>query len=97
MRQLSPPVKWSYRKLILWWTLLFLSIGWVVFYINIIARNSPPVLSPPLIFFSRLATAALLLLVVLFWTHNQCAYKRRYSQWERSFLCRRCGTLTEME
>ena len=25
-------VKWSYRKLILWWALTFLSIGWIVFY-----------------------------------------------------------------
>ena len=25
------------------------------------------------------------------------SYKRRYSQWERSFLCERCGTLTEQE
>jgi len=31
---------------------------------------------------------------VLFWRHNQFTYKRRYSQWERSFLCQRCGTLT---
>jgi hypothetical protein len=41
-----------------------------------------------------------LLFVVLFWRHNQFAYKRRYSQWERSFLsflCQRCGTLTEQE
>ena len=32
--QLKPPVKWSYRKLILWWAVAFLSIGWIVFYIN---------------------------------------------------------------
>jgi len=79
-------VNWSYRKLILWWVLVFLSIGWIIFYINIIARSSPAVLSPPLIPFSLLSAAALLLLLVLFWTHNQSAYKRRYRQWERSFL-----------
>ena len=27
-----------------------------------------------------------LLLLVLFWRHNQFTHKRRYSQWERSFL-----------
>ncbi len=31
-KQLTPPVKWSYRKLILWWVVVFLSIGWIVFY-----------------------------------------------------------------
>jgi len=39
----------------------------------------------------------LLLLLVLFWRHNHTTYKRRYSQWERSFLCQRCGALTEQE
>ena len=33
-KRLNPPVKWSYRKLILWWALVFLSIGWIVFYIK---------------------------------------------------------------
>ena len=30
-----------------------------------------------------------------FWRHNQSAHKRRYSQWERSFLRQRCGSLRE--
>ena len=94
-QQLSPPVKWSYRKLILWWALMFVSIGWIIFYINTIAGNSSAVLSPPLIRFSRLSAAMFLLLLALFWRHNQSTYKRRYRQWERSFLCQRCGTLTE--
>jgi len=89
-------VKWSYRKLIRWWSLLFLSIGWIVFYINAITKNSAAILSPPLILFALLSAATFLLLLVLFWRHNQSAYKRRYSQWERSFL-QRCGTVTEQE
>ena len=96
-KQLNPPVKWSYRKLILWWALVFLSIGWIVFYMNTGAKNSAAVLSPPLTLFALLSAATFLLLLVLFWRHNQTTYKRRYSQWERSFLCQRCGTLTEQE
>ena len=95
-QRLSPPVKWSYRKLTLWWELMFLSIGWIIFYINTIAGNSSAVLSPPLIRFSLLSAATFLLLLVLFWRHNQSTYKRRYSQ-ERSFLCQRCGTVTVQE
>ena len=34
---------------------------------------------------------------VLFWRHNQTNHKRLYSPWERSFLCQRCGTITEQE
>ena len=81
-------------KLILWWALVFLSIGWILFYISTITRNSCAALSPPLIRFALLSAATFLLLLVLFWGHNQSTYKRRYSRWERSFLCQRCGTLT---
>src|SRR5215831_11308024 len=39
-KRLNPPVKWSYRKLIRWWVVMFLSIGWIVFYINAVTKNS---------------------------------------------------------
>ena len=94
---LRPPVKGSHRKLIRWRALMFLSIGWLIFYINTITTNSSAVLSPPLILFSWFSAAMFVLLLVLFLTHNQSTYKRRYRQWERSFLCQRCGTLTEWE
>ena len=96
-QRLRPPVKWSYRKLFLWWAVMFLSIGWIIFYIDTFTRNSSAVLSPPLIRFSLLSAATFLVLMILFWRHNQSTYKRRYSQWERSFLCQRCGTLMEQE
>jgi hypothetical protein len=67
----------------------------VVFYINTIAKNSAAVSSPPLTLFAFLSAATFLLMLVLLWRHNQSAYKRRYSLWQRSFLCQRCGTLTE--
>ena len=96
-KRLTPPAKWSYRKLTLWWALVFLSIGWIIFYINTITKNSAAVLSPPLVLWSGLSAVTFLMLLVLFWRHNQSTHKRRYSQWERSFLCQRCGTLTEQE
>jgi len=51
-----------------------------------ITKNSPAVLSPPLTLFTLLSAARFLLLLVLYWRHNRSTYKRRYSQWERSFL-----------
>ena len=38
-KRLNPPVKWSYRKPILWWALAFLSIGWILFYTNAVTKN----------------------------------------------------------
>jgi len=66
--------------------LAFLSISWIVFYENAITKDSAAVVSPPLTLFALLSAATFLLLLVLFWRHNQSTYKRRYSQWERSFL-----------
>jgi hypothetical protein len=76
---------------------VFLSIGWIVFYINTVTKDSSAVWSARLVLFSGLSAVMFLLLLVLFWGHNQSAYKRRYSLWQRSILCQRCGTVTEQE
>ena len=47
-------------SLILRWALAFLSIGWIVFYLNTITKSSAAVLSPPLTFFALLSAAMLL-------------------------------------
>jgi len=39
-----------------------------------------------LVLWSGLSAVTFLLLLVLVWRHNQTTYKRRYSQWEHSFL-----------
>ena len=96
-KQLSPPVKWPYRKPVLWWAVVSFSIGWIVFYVNSFMKHSSAVLSPQLIHFVRISVAIFLLLVVRFWRHNQFTYKPRYAQWERWFLCQCCGTLAEQE
>jgi hypothetical protein len=64
-------------QLILWWVLVFLSIGWIVFYINAVTKNSAAVFSPPLTLFALLSAATFLLLLVLFWRHNQITHTIR--------------------
>jgi hypothetical protein len=49
-----------YRKLILWWALMFLSIGWIIFYINAGTRSSSALLMPPLAVFSGLSAITLM-------------------------------------
>jgi hypothetical protein len=56
---------------------VFLSIGWIVFYLNTISKNSEAVLSARLILFSGLSAVTFLLLLVLLRRHNQSASKRR--------------------
>jgi hypothetical protein len=47
-KALTPPRKWSYLKLFGWSVLVFLSVGWIVFYVNTITKNSSSVSSVPL-------------------------------------------------
>ena len=62
----------------------------LLFYINTVTNGSSAVLSAWLVLFSGLSAVTFPLLLVLVWSHNQSAYKRRYWQWERSFLYQRC-------
>jgi len=96
-KRLNPPVKWSYRKLIFWWVLLSFSIGWMVFYANTVRGNSLTVQSAPLTLAALFSAIIFMVLLLLIWRHNHSTYKREYSKWDRSFLCQRCGALTEQE
>ena len=93
-KKLSPPMKWSYRKVVSWSVLVFLCVGWVVFYVNTITQNAASVASPALtayVFIAALIFALVLLLVV---RHNRSVYPKRFADWDRSFICQRCGTVS---
>ncbi len=54
-KALTPPAKWSYVKLCGWSALVFLSVGWIVFYVNTITKNSSSVSSFPLTIYALLS------------------------------------------
>jgi hypothetical protein len=92
-KQLSPPVKWSYLKVIGWSVLVFVCVGWLVFYVNAITANATTVLSVPLTFFALISGAIFALLLFLAWRHNHSIYQTQYARWDKSFICERCGTV----
>ena len=94
-KQLSPPAKWSYLKVGSWSVLAFLCIGWLVFYVNTVTTKSSTVLSFPLTAFGLASCGIFVLLLFLVWRHKHSSYQRRYSQWDRSFICSRCGVVSE--
>ena len=94
-KTLSPPKKWSYLKLLGWSLLGFLSLGWVVFYVNTITNNSSSVSSLPLTVFAVLSVCLFVALCFLYWNHNNSTYPRQYARWDRSFICERCGTVSQ--
>ncbi len=94
-KKLSPPVKWSYLKVIFWSVLVFLCGSWLVFYINTVTTNSPIVLSPPSTLFALVSAAIFIVLLFLVRRHNHSTYPRLHAQWDCSFICNRCGAVSQ--
>lgn len=94
-KAVAPPTKWSYVKLAGWSVLLFLALGWVVFYVNAITKNSSTVSLMPLTIYTVLSVGVFILLLVLVWRHNHSTYETQYALWSRSFICKRCGAISQ--
>ncbi len=94
-KKLTPPEKWSYLKVIGWSVLVFLCSGWLVFYVNTVTTNATTVLSAPLTAFSLISGAVFVLLLFFVWKHNHSTYQRQFAQWDDSFICQRCGTVSQ--
>ena len=93
-KQLSPPEKWSYLKVGSWSVLAFLCVGWLVFYVNTVTTNSSTVSSLPLMFFVVISAAIFAFLLFLVWKQNS-TYKKRFAEWNSSFICSRCGSVSQ--
>jgi hypothetical protein len=94
-KKLTPPVKWSYLKVIGWSVLAFLCLGWLVFYVNTVTTNATTVSSAPLTLFALIYGAIFALLLFLVRRHNHSSYQTQYAQWDKSFICERCGTVSQ--
>ena len=94
-RAVTPPAKWSYAKLVGWSALVFFSVGWIIFYVNTVTTNSQTVSSVPLTVYAILALCAFAATVTGFWRHNHSKYREEYARWSRSFVCNRCGAVSE--
>jgi hypothetical protein len=62
-----------------------------------VATNSSTVSSPLLTILAFISAAAFGFLLFLVWRHNHTAYAQQYAQWDRSFLCERCGAISQQD
>src|SRR5260370_4765165 len=81
-KNLTPPVKWSYLKVIGWSVLAFVCVGWLVFYVNTVTTNATTVSSAPLMVFVLISASMFILLLFVLWRHNHAGYQRRYAAWD---------------
>jgi hypothetical protein len=94
-KELTPPKKWSYLKLFGWSALVFLSVGWIVFYVNTITKNSSSVSSAPLTIYAAVSAGVFVVLFLVYWKRNHSTYPRKYAEWDRAFICQRCGAVSK--
>ena len=92
-KQLSPPAKWSYLKLI-GWSVVF-SLVALVAYVRSVMSGPSPASSLPVKLYALFFPIVLVVLLALYWRHNHSTYSRQYAQWDRSFVCERCGNVSE--
>jgi hypothetical protein len=91
-RILKPPLKWSYLRLI-FRSVIAASVG-LAAYIIFVASSTPPVSTLPLRVFVFLAPVIFVLVASAVWRHNHLVYPMQYANWDRSFLCQRCGAVS---
>jgi hypothetical protein len=91
-KALSPPRKWSYARLILR-SLLVTACG-LGAYVVFVESSTPPVSTLPLKLYVFLGPMIFTLFALVVWRHNRLVYPLLYTQWDRSFLCQRCGTVS---
>ncbi len=91
-RALRPPKKWSYGKLLLWAGVV--SIASVIFYSNTVMSSSSQVSGVPVVVSGAIGMILLLASLAVIWRHNLLVYPRQFVEWERSFVCQRCGAVS---
>jgi hypothetical protein len=94
-KALTPPKKWSFLKLVDRSVLAFVSVGWIVFYVNTVAKNSSSVSSVPLTIYFTLCAGVFVAVCFVYWKHNHSTYARQFGRWDRSFICQRCGAISQ--
>ncbi len=92
---LKPPEKWSYLRLIFRFGVAAFT-GFLAYVIFVIV-STPPVSSLPIKLLVFLAPIVFCALVLVTWRHNNLVYPVAFTRWNRSFICERCGTVTQQE
>jgi hypothetical protein len=91
-KRLCPPSKWSYVKLVLWSGVVTLIA--LIIYVQHVMSSPVPASSLPVKLYVAFAPVVFLLLVGTTWRHNHSTYRENYAQWNESFICERCGTVS---
>jgi hypothetical protein len=92
-RALRPPKKWSHSKVLL--AAGTVSIASLIFYTNTVMSSPSQVSGFPVVVFGTIGMIVLFASLAAIWRHNLLVYPRQCAEWERSFICQRCGAVSQ--
>ncbi len=91
-KSLRPPNKWSYGKVLLWAGIV--SVLSLIFYTHRVMSSASMASGLPVVMFGVIGAVVLLASVAVIWRHNLLVYPWQYAEWDRSFVCQRCGAVS---
>lgn len=90
----SPPKKMSYWKVIKWGFLVSLIVWWVLLNLTA-APGGPRTLAHDFTFIAYANGALLIFFLWVVWRYNRLVFPGRHANWDRSFMCTRCGHIVQ--
>jgi hypothetical protein len=91
--RLQPPQKWSYVKPIGWCAATCLVL--LIMYVHSVMGSAGKVSSLPGMVVTVAIGGLFLSLMFATWRHNRLVYPRQHESWAQSFVCLRCGGVTQ--
>jgi hypothetical protein len=91
-KQLRPPKKWSYGRLLV--AAVLVALASLIFYVHVVMSSSTKSSGMSVVFLAVLGFSVLLIALFLTWRHNQLVYPRQFADWNASWQCSRCGGIS---
>ena len=91
----SPPRKWRSGKLLRYWFFGLVVGSWVVVALDWSKTDSKTVISIPFLAFAVACVGVFVVLALGLWKHNRSTFPKEIARWNRSFVCGRCGAVSE--
>ena len=91
--RLRPPAKWSYRKLFL--NTVVVAIVTLIVCVHIVMGSSSVVSGPGIATAGGVGFAAFVVAFFAIWRQNQMVYPRQLAEWQKLFVCQRCGAVSK--
>jgi hypothetical protein len=90
-KTLRPPRKWSYG-----WAVV-VALASLLMFVRFVMTNASMVSSLEVVIFGAIGLGTFVGLSFLIWRHNHVVYPRLQHQWNQSFVCLRCATVSKHE